>query len=75
GTKTLFVGNLSWSTRTEDLAEAFAPYGEVKSVRILTDRETGRSRGFAFVEVDEEAAPKAIEGLNGTNLGGRDLRV
>ncbi|KAJ3288478.1 hypothetical protein HK104_008153 [Borealophlyctis nickersoniae] len=73
--KTLFVGNLSWTARTDDLAALFSPFGEVKSIRIMTDRETGRSRGFGFVEMEEEAALKAANELNGTDFRGRDLRV
>lgn len=72
---TLYVGNLSWSTSEEELAQAFATYAEVKSCRIITDRETGRSRGFGFVEVADEDAAKANEGLNGTLLGNREITL
>jgi RNA recognition motif-containing protein len=72
----IFVGNLAWSTTEEDLAQLFHPYGEIASVRILTDRDTGRSRGFGFVEMPNATeAQAAIEGLNGTSLGGRTLTV
>ncbi len=74
-TKTLYVGNLPWSTTEEELAQAFAPHCEVKSCRIITDRETSRSRGFGFVEVGDEDAERAIAAMNGTQLGGRDLVV
>ena len=61
---------------TEDSIRAlFAPHGTVESVKLATDRDTGRSRGFAFVEMEEVAADKAITALNGTNIGGRTLNV
>jgi RNA recognition motif-containing protein len=72
----IFVGNLNWSTTQAELEQLFYAYGTVESVRIMTDRETGRSRGFAFVEMpDANEAQAAIEGLNGTSLGGRALTV
>ena len=72
----VFVGNLSFTTSDEDLRSAFAPYGEVSSARVVTDRETMRSRGFGFVEMhDEAAAKKAIGTLNGSDLQGRSLTV
>jgi hypothetical protein len=74
-TKTIFVGNLAWSVRTDDLGNLFSQYGEVKSARVLTDRETGRSRGFGFVELDEAAANEALTKLNGYNFKGREIRV
>jgi len=73
--KTLYVGNLPWSATEEDLAAFFAPLGEVKSTRIITDRESGRSRGFGFVEVDEEDVEKVITETNGKDLGGRAIIV
>lgn len=73
--RTLYVGNLPWATKSEDLAEAFANYGEVLDSRIITDRETGRSRGFGFVEVKDEDADGMIAALNGTELGGRIITV
>lgn len=73
--KTLYIGNLSWGTTEEDLSQAVGQYAEVVAVRIATDRETGRSRGFGFVEVNEEQAQAAIDGLNGTTLDGRELNV
>jgi cold-inducible RNA-binding protein len=74
--KNLFVGNLSFQTREGDLNELFKPFGQVGRVHIAMDRETGRSRGFAFVEMpnDEEAA-KAISALDGKDFGGRNLKV
>ncbi|MCR4398091.1 MAG: RNA-binding protein [Firmicutes bacterium] len=74
-TKTLYVGNLPWSTTEEELSRAFQPYVEVKSCRIIMDRETGRSRGFGFVEVGDEDAQKAIDAMNGSQLGGREIIV
>ncbi|NPV27185.1 MAG: RNA-binding protein [Firmicutes bacterium] len=73
--RTLYVGNLPWATKAEDLTEAFSAYGEVISSRVITDRETGRSRGFGFVEVRDEDADKMIKAMNGTELGGRILTV
>jgi len=74
--KKLYVGNLSYSTTEASLSEAFSAFGEIASVNLITDRMTGRSRGFAFVEMAEESAAKsAIEGLNGKPLDGRNLRV
>ncbi len=73
--RTLYVGNLPWATRAEDLEEAFRAYGEVLSSRIITDRQTGRSRGFGFVEVKDEDAEAMINAMNGTELGGRVITV
>ena len=74
--KNLFVGNLSFQTRESDLSELFKTFGQVGRVHLVMDRETGRARGFAFVEMpnDEEAA-KAIAGLDGKEFGGRNLKV
>ena len=72
----LYVGNLSFQTNDYDLREQFAPYGEVVSVNIITDRDTGRSRGFGFVEMSsDEDAQKAIQALNDQELDGRNLKV
>jgi RNA recognition motif-containing protein len=72
----LYVGNLSFHTSEDALQEAFAQFGEVAEVKIVTDRETGRSRGFAFVSMaDENGARDAIAQLNGASLDGRALRV
>jgi len=73
--RTLYVGNLSWGTKAEDLGEAFSNYGEVLGSRIITDRETGRSRGFGFVEVKDEDAEAMIAALNGTDFEGRLITV
>lgn len=72
----IYVGNLPWSTTPEDLRALFEPYGEVENARIITDRETGRSRGFGFVDMaDEEAARRAIAELHNYEYGGRTLTV
>lgn len=72
----IYVGNLPWSTAEEDLRSAFEAYGEVSSAKVITDRETGRSRGFGFVEMpDNGAAQSAIDGLNEKDFEGRTLRV
>jgi RNA recognition motif-containing protein len=71
--KKLYVGNIPWKTTEEDLTNLFSEYGEVESARIITDRETGRSRGFGFVEM--ENAEEAINNLNETDFMGRTLRV
>ena len=74
--KNLFVGNLTFDTTEDALREIFAPMGEVQQVRIMTDRDTGKSRGFAFVEMaNDEDAAKAIAALNGKELGGRALTI
>lgn len=73
--KKIFVGNLPFSITSEELKEAFAAYGEVLSAHVVTDRVTGRSRGFGFVEMEPAAADAAISALNGKELGGRPLRV
>jgi len=74
--KSLFVGNMSFHTTESELRDLFAPFGQVTRVHMAMDRETGRARGFAFVEMpnDEEAA-KAMTGLDGKELGGRNLKV
>lgn len=71
----LYVGNLTWSATEEDVRQLFEGVGTVEEVAIITDRETGRSRGFAFVEMDSEGAKKAMEELDGYDMGGRNLRV
>ena len=73
--KTLYVGNVSWGTTEEKVRELFAQYGPVLSVRWITDRETGRFRGFCFVEMDDANAAKAIAALNEYEYDGRALRV
>lgn len=72
----LYVGNLTFNTNSSDLEHLFSSHGEVKSANVITDRDTGRSRGFGFVEMStEEAAKAAIDALNGKNVDGRDLTV
>ena len=74
--KKIYVGNLSYSVSDQDLGEVFAQYGNVESARIVTDRESGRSKGFGFVEMStDDEAKEAIEKLNGTEFGGRNMNV
>jgi len=74
--KKIYVGNLSFQTTETDITEAFSGFGPVESVSIITDRDTGRSKGFGFVQMADQAdADKAITALNGTELGGRSLTV
>jgi len=73
-TKKLYVGNLAFATTSDDLRDAFSEYGTVSSATVITDRETGRSRGFGFVEM-EDGAEQAVEAMNGKDLGGRTLNV
>jgi len=72
----IYVGNLAYSTNDESLKDAFSAYGEVTSARVVTDRMTGRSKGFGFVEMPDRAqAQAAIDALNGKDIDGRALRV
>ncbi|MDE5832318.1 MAG: RNA-binding protein [Desulfovibrio sp.] len=73
--KSIYVGNLPWSATEEEVRELFSPYGNVINVKLVSDRDTGRARGFGFVEMDDPEADKAIEALNDTMFGGRTLRV
>lgn len=74
--KKVYVGNLSYETTEENLETAFAAFGSVQSVSIIQDRQTGKSKGFGFVEMDnDEEADAAIAGLNGSELSGRTLTV
>ena len=74
--KKIYIGNLPWSATEAELTEMFTKFGSVASASIVTDRETGRSRGFGFLEMNEpEDADKAIQALDGTDMGGRALRV
>jgi RNA recognition motif-containing protein len=74
--KNIYVGNISFQTSEQDLDAAFSAYGQVDRVQIVKDRDTGQSRGFAFVEMSNNAeADKAMESLNGADLGGRTLTV
>ena len=71
----IYVGNLPFEATEEDLSAKFQVYGEVLSVALPTDRDTGRPRGFGFVEMSSEDASKAIDGLNGQDFGGRSMNV
>ena len=73
--KKVFVGNLPFQTTDNDLTDLFSQYGEVESVSIITDRDTGRSKGFGFVAMNDDSAEKAIAGLNGSDFNGRSLTV
>lgn len=73
--KKLYVGNLPFSTTDDDLEQLFSQHGNVVSARVITDRDTGRSRGFGFVEMDSAAADDAARALDGSDFGGRTLRV
>ena len=73
--KKIYVGNLPWSATEADLQELFSSVGAVHSVALITDRDTGRSRGFAFVEMDDADADKAISELDGREMDSRALRV
>ncbi len=73
--KNIYVGNLPWSVTEEEIRNAFAAYGEVTSVKLIEDRETGRPRGFGFVEMEDQGALEAIEALDGTDFGGRNIKV
>ena len=75
-TQKLYVGNLSYDTTEGSLRTLFAEYGEIESVRMITDRDTGRPKGFAFVEMaSEQAAQAAISGLNGKSVDDREIKV
>ena len=72
----IYVSNLSFNVQDEDLREFFTPFGEVSTAKIITDRETGRSRGFGFVEMSDDAASqKAIAELNDSSIDGRTIKV
>ena len=71
----LYVGNLSFNTSEQELESLFSEYGPVQSATLITDRETGRPRGFGFVEMADDAAKSAMAELNGKNVDGRDLTV
>ena len=74
-TKSIYVGNLPFTASDSEVRDIFAAYGNVINVSLPTDRETGRPRGFGFVEMDDADAEKAISALDGTDFGGRSLRV
>mgnify|MGYP000370150360 FL=1 len=71
----IYVGNLSWSATQEGVESLFSSFGNVHSVNLISDRETGRARGFGFVEMNEDDARNAISALNGVEFEGRALRV
>ncbi len=73
--KKIYVGNLPWSATDDDVSQLFGQHGEVASVALITDRETGRPRGFGFVEMEDSAAQAAISALDGQEMDGRPLRV
>ena len=74
--KKLFVGGISWNTGDAELRQAFEAFGEVLEATVVTDRQTGRSRGFGFVSfTEDESATKAISEMDGTELDGRNIRV
>lgn len=74
--KNLYVGNLPFSTNSGELEELFGEHGAVSSAQVIMDRDTGRSRGFGFVEMDnDDEAAAAIEALDGTEIGGRRIKV
>ncbi|MBC17672.1 RNA recognition motif protein [Pseudodesulfovibrio profundus] len=74
--KNLYVGNLAWSSTEDEVRTAFEAFGEVTSVKLIEDRETGRPRGFGFVEMsDDNAALEAVEALDGKDFGGRNIKV
>ena len=74
-TKKLYVGNLPYSVDDHELAKLFSPFGEVVSAKVITERGSGRSKGFGFVEMPAEVVEEAIENLNGYEVAGRPLRV
>ena len=73
--KSIYVGNLPWSATEEQIRNLFSQYGTVNSVNLITDRETGRARGFGFVEMAAADAAGAIQALDGSNMDGRSLKV
>lgn len=73
--KSIYVGNLPWAATEEQVRELFSPHGNVISVKLVSDRETGRARGFGFVEMEDADAEAAIEALDNFSFGGRTLRV
>lgn len=73
--KKIYVGNLPFKATEDEVRDLFSPHGSVHSVALISDRETGRPRGFGFVEMDDEEAGVAIQALDGADFGGRNLRV
>lgn len=74
-TKKLYVGNISFKTTEEEVRDMFEEYGEVESIAWINDRDTGRFRGFCFIEMDNAGADAAVEAMDGKEVGGRNLRV
>lgn len=72
---TIYVGNLRFQTTEEEVSALFSTFGEVHTVKLIKDRETGRPRGFGFVEMEDEVGQQAVEALNGKEFGGRTLKV
>ncbi|MBU1001414.1 MAG: RNA-binding protein [Proteobacteria bacterium] len=73
--KNIYVGNLAWSCTEGEIRSAFEAFGQVTSVKLVEDRETGRPRGFGFVEMDDAGAMEAIKNLDGKDFGGRNIKV
>ncbi len=73
--KSIYVGNMPYNKSENDVRDLFTEYGTVHSVKVISDMYTGQSKGFAFVEMDQEDAQTAIQGLNGVDVGGRDIKV
>ncbi|MDJ0837604.1 MAG: RNA-binding protein [Acidobacteriota bacterium] len=73
--KSIYIGNMPYSYDEEDVREHFEQYGDVNSVKLIFDKETQRPKGYGFVEMEDEEAGNAVEGLNGTQWGGRTIKV
>ena len=73
--KSIYVGNISFETTDEQLRDLFSAHGDVKSVKLINDRDTGKPRGFAFVEMDDDSAEDAITATDGVEFSGRNLKV
>lgn len=73
--KKIYVGNLPFSATEEELEELFTPFGEVISIKLITDRDTGRPRGFGFVEIEDAGLEEAVSKLDGSDMGGRQLKI
>jgi RNA recognition motif-containing protein len=73
--KSIYVGNLPFSATEDEIRNLFSTFGTVHAVKLVSDRETGRPRGFGFVEMEDSAAASAISALNGKDMGGRSLRI
>ncbi|TCK19183.1 RNA recognition motif-containing protein [Thiogranum longum] len=73
--KSIYVGNIAFDTTSDQLRELFSTHGEVKSVKLVSDRYTGKPRGFAFVEMDDEAVETAVNAMDGVEFEGRNLKV